>query len=287
MSNKQAQIGADPELFVMRKDGTSLPIFGLVGGTKEEPMPLFPGNDKLKGFAYQEDGAALEFNVPPTGRYDQFVGNIDAAMEALKTQLLAPKGLRIVNARDISLTREHLQHPLAQSIGCLPDHYAYDEKLPNYRRTPFEAVELGNRRYAGGHIHVAYNKAAVPPNIFAQYMDVFVGLSTVNLDKQEGRRKFYGLPGLYREKPYGIEYRTLSNFWLFQGNDYMYRLSNAVLRLAGGTYQEDFVEDTLQHLYPRIPWKDVHNAIANEDEKLVKMLHAWFGSDAGRLDLPF
>lgn len=47
--------------------------------------------------------------------------------------------------------------------------------------------------------------------------DAYIGLVSVLLDNdtQKNRRKIYGKAGDYREKPYGLEYRTLSNFYLF------------------------------------------------------------------------
>jgi hypothetical protein len=270
-----ATIGADPEMFVKRGQ-TILPIFGLVGGTKKAPLPILLG---APGFTYQEDGAALEFNIPAFMGYTRFTEGIGSAMENLQRYILNPLKLEIatgINA--IKLTSEQLEHPKAKEIGCLPDHWAYgapgDSPLPEdmYKRKPFSASDLGAMRYAGGHIHVGYNKEAVPADIFAKYMDVLIGLPCVKYDKQGGRRKIYGLPGLYRPKPYGLEYRTLSNFWLFGADNVRQNISNNIIDFAKRTYSDEWVRETLHRSYTHIPWADVAAAITNEDEVLANSL---------------
>ncbi len=45
-------------------------------------------------------------------------------------------------------------------------------------------------------------------------LDYFLGIPSLLLDKDEERRHLYGKAGAFRPKPYGVEYRVLSNFWL-------------------------------------------------------------------------
>jgi len=45
-------------------------------------------------------------------------------------------------------------------------------------------------------------------------MDFFLGLGSLFYDDDIERREMYGKAGCIRYKPYGVEYRTLSNAWL-------------------------------------------------------------------------
>lgn len=48
-------------------------------------------------------------------------------------------------------------------------------------------------------------------------MDLFLGVPSVLMDEGEERKQLYGKAGAHRPKPYGVEYRTLSNFWIAPG----------------------------------------------------------------------
>jgi hypothetical protein len=45
-------------------------------------------------------------------------------------------------------------------------------------------------------------------------MDFYLGLPSLAYDSDQERREMYGKAGCCRYKPYGTEYRTLSNAWL-------------------------------------------------------------------------
>jgi hypothetical protein len=100
-----------------------------------------------------------------------------------------------------------MNHPLAHVFGCEPDYNAWTEKENKKPRPPHEHM-----RSAGGHIHVETNKN---PFHVAKMMDLHLGVPSVVMDEGEDRRKMYGGMGSCRVKPYGVEYRTLSNFWIF------------------------------------------------------------------------
>jgi len=66
-----------------------------------------------------------------------------------------------------------------------------------------------------GHIHIGYENPDTDTSIaIIQAMDLFLGVSSILLDDDTERRVMYGKAGAYRFKKYGVEYRTLSNFWI-------------------------------------------------------------------------
>jgi len=107
------------------------------------------------------------------------------------------------------------------ALGCSPSKNAYGDQvdLPTDARTlPF--------RVAGGHIHFGMSNMNPPKGeatreerneLAAKWMDMVVGVPAVALFEgidSPTRLRFYGRAGEYRNKSYGLEYRTLSNAWL-------------------------------------------------------------------------
>jgi hypothetical protein len=137
-----------------------------------------------------------------------------------------------------------------------------------FDRPPFTASHFGNHRFCGGHMHVQYNKNNVPPHIFAQFMDLVAELPFLRWDRQKMRRMFYGQPGLYREKPYGIEYRTLSNFWLTKTfrDKWLNQLIENVFLLAHAANTDP---EKLKNSYEKIDWSEVQQAIQTENIPLA------------------
>jgi hypothetical protein len=48
----------------------------------------------------------------------------------------------------------------------------------------------------------------------AKQLDYYLGIPSLIYDDGVKRRTLYGAPGAFRPKPYGMEYRVLSNAWL-------------------------------------------------------------------------
>jgi len=45
-------------------------------------------------------------------------------------------------------------------------------------------------------------------------LDVYLGAVSLLWDQEDRRRELYGAAGAFRPKPYGMEYRVLSNKWI-------------------------------------------------------------------------
>jgi hypothetical protein len=68
-------------------------------------------------------------------------------------------------------------------------------------------------RTLGGHVHIGLPNPE-EGQLVACFADVLLGIPSILLDKDTRRRQMYGKAGAFRPKPYGCEYRVLSNFWL-------------------------------------------------------------------------
>ena len=201
-------VGADPELFVT-ENNQFRSAYGLIPGTKAEPFPVDNG-------AVQVDGLALEFNIAPAQTAEHFVENINSML--MKLREIVPANYHLSSAASAKFAPEYLaaQPYEALLLGCDPDFNAYT-MAPN---PPPEADPV--YRVAGGHVHVGWTKDA---DIFdkehrlacaslVKYMDLYLGVPSINFDDDKIRRKWYGKAGAFRPKPYGVEYRVLSNFWI-------------------------------------------------------------------------
>jgi len=70
-------------------------------------------------------------------------------------------------------------------------------------------------RSAGGHISIGWDNPTQEQQLdMVKAMDATVGLESVLLDFDTERKKLYGKAGCFRFREYGIEYRSLSNFWI-------------------------------------------------------------------------
>lgn len=201
------KIGADPELFC-KKDGQFISAHGMVPGTKHNPHFVDKG-------AVQLDGVAAEFNINPAFSKEEFLGNIDSVIKSLEEFTI---GTELV-ATPTALFEENYFNSLPDGVkvlGCEPDYNAYTgekNRMPHTTK-PF--------RTGAGHIHVG----------FTEYQDIFdkdhfeeCALRTKQLDhvlyvgsllwdSDNKRRELYGSIGSFRVKPYGVEYRPLSNAFL-------------------------------------------------------------------------
>lgn len=206
---KMEGIGCDPEVFITDEEGEIISGIGLIGGSKEEPRSVECG-------AVQEDNVLGEFNTNPTLSKKDFVHNITTVMQEMK-KIIGTKDMKVVSSHEFSKKILSNAGPKAMEFGCDPDYNAWTG------RTNPSPSAFTNLRTAGGHVHVSFNveDETVDPFKAAAIMDYYLGLPSVILDDDNRRRELYGKAGACRPKlkkkgdPYnGVEYRTLSNFWI-------------------------------------------------------------------------
>lgn len=199
-------LGSDPESFLEDESGKVISAIGKIGGTKDTPKPI---KELGKGFAVQEDNVLLEYNTPPAkalGVWCSFHRNVRAYLKEWVGKQL---GLRLSARASCSMPQDQLDHPKAWVFGCDPD---YDVWACKWNKKPH--AEDPNLRSSGGHIHVAYDNPNVADSVrIGRALDYWVGAPLKQLDPDEDRARLYGKAGAIRFKPYGLEYRTPSNWW--------------------------------------------------------------------------
>lgn len=210
IGNTTYTVGADPELFAS-KGNQFVSAHDAVPGTKRDPFKVNRG-------AVQVDGMALEFNIDPASSPEEFELNLTEVMAQLKA--MTPE-LEFMDASSVIFPEKFLEGlPFeATELGCSVDFNAYsmeDNPSPNS-----EAAKT--MRTVGGHVHIGgfFTKAIYQATHFekcahiTRLLDHTLGLPSLLWDKDDKRRAMYGKSGAFRPKTYGVEYRTLSNSWIF------------------------------------------------------------------------
>ncbi len=114
MKNNKITLGCDPELF-LEKDGEIISAEGLVGGTKQEPLPITG-----EGHCIQEDNVMVEFNIPPSNNVDEFRNNINLVKTHLKEKFEADN-ISLNYSASAMLDKKYLKTEQARTFGCEPD----------------------------------------------------------------------------------------------------------------------------------------------------------------------
>lgn len=199
-------IGTDPEAFLRnKKTGEIVSAIGLIPGSKHDPFDL---SDKLgKGFNIQTDNVMVEWCVPPTNNPHDLHRNIKKCVEY--TNSIIPYDLEVVIQPSAYLDEKYLDNEQARTFGCDPSFNAWTYQInpsPNNKT---------NLRTAGGHIHIGYDNPDNDVSIeLIKALDLFLNIPSLILDQDNERKKMYGKAGEFRLKPYGVEFRGLSNYWI-------------------------------------------------------------------------
>lgn len=201
-------IGCDPELFVKQK-GVSISAHNLVKGTKEKPQKVGTG-------FISTDGMALEVGIIPAATSGQYIRRLNQVLKEL--QAMIPRGLKLDISPVAYFSKEVMEATpkQAKELGCIPDFNAWTGGMNPAPVAP------DNMRSAGGHVHLGWTNDKDPfdPGHFyscitlVKNLDYFLGVPSIILDSNTDRRQIYGKAGAFRAKPYGLEYRSLSNFWI-------------------------------------------------------------------------
>jgi hypothetical protein len=246
-------VGCDPEIFFQHKDtGIPMSIIGKLGGTKDKALQI-----TNKGHGVLEDNCAAEFNIPPASTPKAFQESIDLCVNYLKQRAITFNAV-LSPLASVEMPLEDLQDPAAWVFGCEPDYNAYTGK-----ENPSPSCNNPQLRSAGGHVHVGFknNPTQEESCNLIRWMDLLMGVPSVIKDKDIKRRSLYGKAGACRFKSYGVEYRTLSNFWILSKKDtkWVYDTTQKAVEYASKTHlpSDDLICDYVQ------------NAINNSDVDLA------------------
>ena len=256
------QIGTDTEVFLQNEEGRIVPCVGLLKGTKEHPWT--PKGYK-KGFALQEDNVMCEFNVAPAKTTREGRENIIYARNMVETQVgkldLTPAWGKTTH----KFLKADLQTDQAKTFGCDPDFDAYNGGA--IRNFPPAAADMLTRS-CGGHIHFGVDFKC-PDFVAALFVELMLGImlngTTSTAGEKNSRTKWYGAPGIFRPKPYGIEYRTPDSRWV--ADEYL--VENVYSQgLVVARYLTENPADVLQKAFRAISWTKCRQFMKDGDPKL-------------------
>src|SRR3990167_3944165 len=198
-------LGHDVEFILETKTGYPVSVIGLIGGTKRLPKKVDLG-------ALQEDNVLAEINILPATSVNEWETNTLTVISQLEK--LLPADLVLSNKASAIYDEMELSNPLANTFGCERDYNAWQTKI---NPAPVLPPDKKNLRTAGGHVHIGYKRKLSIGEKFKliKLLDSLVGIQSILIDQDTTRKLLYGKAGACRLKPYGVEWRTPSNFWVF------------------------------------------------------------------------
>lgn len=288
LAQSNVSVGSDPEMFVFAGEKL-LPAFAF--------LPPKGGNAKVYW-----DGFQAEWKYSGgIWCLDSFCYETHANMRKLREQarkLHKDAKLSLINT--VPIPEEYMKKakPEHIALGCMPSFNANDIQ-GNVVNDPFDLMD----RFAGGHIHFGGFHKVPDHRRIVKMLDMVLGVWAVGA--AEGidtprRRMYYGLAGEYRtpqyykakkntagmlypnyeKDDYGVEYRTLSNFWLCAP-----QITNVTLEI-GRTVAKFGRTDGELSMWAAQPEETIH-AIQGCDVKLARRIlkrnenlfkHIWKGS---------
>lgn len=294
-------LGCDPEFFFSNENND------IIGAEKIIPEKLRATHREYsseKDFDYGAlvlDGVQVEINPKPSTCRETLSSNIGQSLLKLKEHLKTTPNIKASFNSVVEIKSEELASlsDKAKIFGCAPS-------ISNYGKDNGISVNAATylKRSAGGHIHLGLNHPQLhDKNVCAEIvkaLDILVGNTCVMIDRDPEaatRRLHYGRAGEYRKPKHGLEYRTLSNFWMksyplmsfvfglsrmavsvvYQGNKnlkrpemppgYGYNAKDWDIRYPIEVYQN---WDCMKELASRVDMKSIEQAINDNDLDLAK-----------------
>lgn len=276
--NSAVMLGCDPEFFFSR-DGK------VIGSEKVLPKE---GVDSVVA-SYSDhssgkiviDGVQAELNPAPNTCRQSLSYNISRCFITMKSELLTGEGkdVKLDFSPTVTVDKEEIDSLSdgSKRFGCAPSNNAYRAAQKSNK------IKVNAEKYpyrsAGGHIHLGRIGGAAmaswrgleKPEVLVPALDVLLGNTCVLIDRDPGnieRRKLYGKAGEYRVPAHGVEYRTLSNFWLrnYTLMSFAFGLARFTVNMVG---QSTEATDYVGELMKLVKMKDIEKAINTNDAALA------------------
>lgn len=254
-------IGADIEVFLKNKiNGEVVSAEGIIQGTKQFPFRFMDTN---RFFATSLDNVMAEFCIPPAQSAAGFREGIEVAVNYI--QNVIPQDLTVWAFPSAKIDGKYLSTENALLFGCEPDFNAWKNGAMN----PRPDAQGSALRSCGGHIHVGYDEPDMEANLnLIQAMDIFLGLASVLQEPDNERKTLYGKAGAFRFKEYGVEYRSISNYYI-NSKELTHWAYDSTIQAV------NFVNE--QNKISKTEADGIQLAINNCDKKLAGELCKYFG----------
>jgi hypothetical protein len=256
-------IGSDPEFFLFNKEKNEIiSAEGLIGGTKDEPRLI-----SAVGHAVQEDNIMVEFNIPPAIDAESFSRDIQFTIDYIINEI-GDENITYSTKAGAEINPEYLHTEQACRFGCEPDYNAWTAEV----NSPPEAN--ATTRCSGGHIHIGYDNPDEEISVeLVKAMDLFVGIPSLLMDEDTIRKTMYGKAGAFRFKNYGVEYRGISNFFIFSDELRKWVFRNTLKAVNFVNSNKTFTDEQASNIIKAIDTNDKQLATAIVKEFRLEVLH--------------
>lgn len=274
VNNISPNLGCDPEFFF--KQGGEV-----IGAEKVLPKGgLMSSNSVYSGSKLIIDGVQAELNPAPSTCRALLSNNIVVCLctleETLKKQ---DKGVTVDFSRTVEISKEKLMELEEDSrkFGCAPSSSIY-RNATALKIAKVDPTEYRTRA-AGGHIHFGkgpsnselYRALTTDHKKTVAMLDLICGNTSVLIDRDKGnieRRKVYGRAGEFRLPAHGLEYRTLSNYWLtsYPLMSFAFGMARLAVQLIADPKEHD---NYFKAFTSKVKPKKIKDAINNNDFDLA------------------
>ena len=243
-------LGSDPEFFLRnRATKHNVSAHDKVPGTKANPYRL------PNGGSVQADGTAIEFNTEPAYTKKQFSDNILSCLNDIRKMVDNKYEFMFKPVVHYGAATYDRIPDNAKELGCNPDYDAYTLRANDPPKPPAEHPTM---RTGAGHLHIGWTDGIkdVHERNHMEDCAYFVKLLDQSIyqdaaaywaysNEEMLRRRVYGKKGAFRPKPFGVEYRSLSNSWLAYGvemHHYIFeRIEDKFNHAMDSTYKQYYV----------------------------------------------